>query len=174
MPLAALAASLALFASAPGHIHLAQNTAPAPAAAAAPADDPLPAGAPEDDYGLMAWCYGALAGHVELYDNVLPEVRRIETAFPEPGESVDKILAGYATQHTHGQALLVRWEKALAAEEKRGKTLGVTRADAVAKGKEVWAGSGTTDSRQLAQLWMSWGLPGRCEAVAKKLAAGKK
>jgi hypothetical protein len=176
MALASLASALALLAAAPAQFLLAQNDAPPPAAPeatapAAPAQTlaALPPGAPDDDYGLMGWCYGALSGHVDLYDKVLPEVKRIETAFPAPGETVDKVMAGYATQHDRGKVLLTRYSKALQAEEAKGATGGVSRDDAIAKGRETWSGSDTADPRTLAQLWMSWGLPGRCDETAKRL-----
>ncbi len=176
MALAAFASALALLAAAPA-IQLAQADAPkadAPQAttpsAPAPAPETLPAGAPEDDYGFMAWCYGALLGHIDLYETVLPQVKRIETAFPAPGESIDKVMAGYAVQHDHGKLLLVRYAHALDAEEARGQTGGVSREDAIARGREIWTGSDKADSRTLAQLWMSWGLPGRCDTTARRLA----
>ena len=180
MALAALASALALLAAAP--LQLAQADAPPDApkppdapqatapAAPAPAPAPLPAGAPDDDYGFMGWCYGALAGHIDLYDTVLPEVKRIEAAFPAPGESIDKVMAGYAVQHDRGKLLLVRYGKALDAQEAKGQTGGVSRDDAVAKGRDVWTGADKADPRTLAQLWMSWGLPGRCDDTAKRLA----
>ena len=56
--------------------------------APAPADPPEqrhPTGAPREDYPFVAWCYGALLGYLELHDEVMPEVRRIETTFRRPG-----------------------------------------------------------------------------------------
>src|SRR4051794_2457832 len=96
MALAALLSTLALLASSPSAVLLAQadadRSAPivnndptleANAEALAKGEDPFPAGAPTDDYGFMGWCYGALAGHMGLYEQVLPEVRRIEAQFPD-------------------------------------------------------------------------------------------
>ena len=31
---------------------------------------PIPAGAPRDDFGLVAWCHGALRGHMELAEQI--------------------------------------------------------------------------------------------------------
>ena len=166
MALAALFSAFALLASAPPALQLAQAT---PAAVAD--DNAYPSGAPTDDYGFMAWCYGALSGHVELYDQVLPEVKRIETAFPDPGSSIDKVMSGYAAQHSRGKVLLTRYAHALDAQD--AKTRSANRADAVAKGRERWSGAETADPRQLAQLWMSWGLPGRCDSTARRLGAVK-
>ena len=186
MALAALASALALLAAGPGTILLAQADAARPdapppetpqttaPATPAPRPETLPAGAPEDDYGFMGWCYGALSGHVELYETVLPEVKRIETAFPAPGETIEKVMAGYAEQHSRGKTMLVRYGKALDAEAARGGAGGVSREDAIAKGHEIWTGSDKADPRTLAQLWMSWGLPGRCDTTARRLTAAKR
>ncbi len=188
MILAAFLSSLALLASGPSTLVLAQADAP-PASSEAPVattdvdptvqanaealakgEDPFPTGAPTDDYGFMGWCYGALAGHLGLYDKVLPEVRRIETEFPEKDETIDQVMADYASQHALGARILDHYERALTVEEARGKTRGVTRAAAVAKGREVWKGADEAELRQLAQLWMSWGLPGRCQSTANRIA----
>src|SRR4051812_37513079 len=64
--------------------------------AAAKGEDPFPNGAPTDDYGLVAWCYGALAGHMDLYKRAMPEVERIERAFPDPEVPIDAALKTYA------------------------------------------------------------------------------
>ena len=173
MALAALFSAFALMASAPPALQLAQADTPPARPAAAAADDSFPSGAPTDDYGFMAWCYGALSGHVDLYEQVLPEVKRIETAFPDPGSSIDKVMSGYAVQHARGKVLLTRYAHALDVQEAKSKSAAVGRADAVAKGRDVWAGSESADPRQLAQLWMSWGLPGQCDVTAKRLAPGK-
>lgn len=158
MPLVAFAASLALLAAEP---------------AAAEAPPPAQADLPSDDYGMMAWCYGALSGHVDLYDKVLPEVTRIETAFPEPSTPVEKAMASYAAQNSRGKQLLVQYARVLDRVETRAKVAKADREAAVAKGRETWSGAEGADPRQLAQLWMSWGLPARCEDTAKKLAGGK-
>ncbi len=188
MTIAALLASLALLAAPPHALQLAQVDAP-PTAADAPlattnataetqaradamarGETPFPAGAPTDDYGLMGWCLGALSGHVGLYDRVLPEVRRIEGEFPEPGRSLDVVMKDYADQHAEGARLLKRYARALAAEEAAGKTRGHKRGAVEARGALVWKGSDKAEPRQLAQLWMSWGLPGRCQVTAARLA----
>ena len=177
MALAALLSSLALFAAGPSTMVLAQADA-APAAAARapdPADDEnaLPSGAPDDDYGLVAWCYGALSGHEALYDQVLPEVRRIESAFPDSDRPIDKVMGDYTQQHAVGRRILIRYGHALDILEQTGKANGADRAAAVARGREAWKGSETADPRQLAQLWMSWGLPRRCQTTAARIAPAK-
>jgi hypothetical protein len=68
--------------------------APAPAAETPPpvAEDRLPAGAPHDDYPFVAWCYGALRAHIDLQDEMMPEVTRIESQFRKPGAKLEMTL----------------------------------------------------------------------------------
>src|SRR5512135_1661353 len=77
--------------------------APAPSAdaltvgeKAQPDEPPWPAGVPHDDYQLVAWCYGMLRGYLDLHDEVMPEVTRIETTFRPPGRKLSDDLKVYA------------------------------------------------------------------------------
>ena len=186
MGLTALLSSLAILASSPSSLLLAQADAPpaaqapvstgtshdaqANADAVANGEEPFPTGAPTDDYGFVAWCYGALAGHLALYDKVMPQVRRIEGEFPDSSTSLDKVMDSYRIQHERGEKILANYDRALSVEEASGKTGGVERTAAVAKGHDAWKGSDTTEPRQLAQLWMSWALPDRCQSTAARIA----
>jgi hypothetical protein len=186
MGFAALFSSLVLMASGPSNLVLAQADAPAPEApvattattadtqakadAAARGEEPYPTGVPTDDFGFVAWCYGALSGHLALYDKVLPEVRRIEAEFPDSKTPIDKVMDAYGVQHQRGERLLIVYGRALDGQEAAGKAEAATRAAAIAKGKELWAGADSANPRRLAQLWMSWGLPDRCQSTAAKLA----
>lgn len=187
MGFAALLSSLALLASDPATLALTQADSPPPsqapvsttnvtpdtqanADAIADGEDPFPTGAPTDDYGFMGWCYGALAGHLALYDKVLPQVRRIEGEFPDTDTPLDKVMDGYRVQHQRGEKILLTYGRALDIEEATGKTGGAERGAVVGNGREAWKGSDTADPRQLAQLWMSWSLPDRCESTAARLA----
>jgi hypothetical protein len=186
MGLTALLSSLAILASSPSGLLLAQADAPPTAQAPVPTgtshdaqanadavangEEPFPTGAPTDDYGFVAWCYGALAGHLALYDKVLPQVRRIEGEFPDSSTSLDKVMEGYRVQHERGEKILANYDRALSVEEASGKTSGVERTAAVAKGHDAWKGSDTAEPRQLAQLWMSWALPDRCQSTAARIA----
>src|ERR1700744_4376105 len=112
--MSALLLALALFA---------QPAAPEGAAASAPAADApqeaaWPAGAPRDDYQLVAWCYGALRGYLELHDEVMPEVTRIEGEFRRPGSTLEGDLKVYADQQAQARADLKRFQTALTAAEK--------------------------------------------------------
>jgi hypothetical protein len=160
----ALAVSL-FFAEAPA----AEAAAPQPAAEA-PAADAAPAGAPTDDYQFVAWCYGVLTGYVELHDQVMPEVTRIESTWRRPGSKLSDDLKVYDVQQRQAQADLKRFQAALTAAEKASiRPINVEGAKAVQRGRSVWnAGPDVTKAR-LAQEWMSWTLPARCQATAATL-----
>lgn len=149
-------------------------TATAPAAPA-PAEDRWPTGAPREDYQFVAWCYGALRGYLELHDEVMPEVTRIETQFRKPGTKVEDDLAVYAQMQADGKVKLAQFQTALTEAEKAStRPLNVVGANAVKQGRSIWvAGPNVTKARK-AQEWMSWALPARCEASAASLEAKSK
>lgn len=142
----------------------------AQADAVAKGEDPFPAGAPTDDYGLVGWCYGALAGHMDLYKSVMPEVERIERAFPDPAVSTDEALKAYSDQHEMGAKDLDMFKSALdAADKTKPGGHDAARQASVKLGHEAWKGADTASKRTVAQLWMSWELPARCEVTAQRL-----
>jgi hypothetical protein len=143
-----------------------------PADAAAPAEDRLPPGAPRDDYQFVAWCYGSLRGYLDLHDQVMPEVTRIESTYRPPGRKLSDDLKVYDDMQKEGRAQLKLYQSAIVAAERASlRPINTVGAAAVAKGHEVWkAGPDVTPAR-LAQAWMSWALPARCETVAKNLQA---
>jgi hypothetical protein len=155
----------------------AEAAAPSPDAltvgeAAAPATDelPWPAGVPHDDYQLVAWCYGMLRGYLDLHDEVMPEVTRIETTFRPPGRKLSDDLKVYADMQKAGKAQLKQFEAAITAAEKASlKPINTVGAAAVAKGHAVWQAGPEVTKARLAQEWMSWTLPARCETTAKSL-----
>lgn len=167
----ALVLALALFAQDPAPA--AAPEAPAPVEAAAPA--PLPAGAPADDYQFVGWCYGALRGYIELHDEVMPEVTRIETAFRPPNRKLSDDMKVYADQMAQGRKDLARFQAALTAAERASlQPINQVGAAAVRKGRSTWnAGPEITKARK-AQEWMSWTLPARCGATADALEARAK
>jgi len=146
-----------------------ESAAPAQATSQAP-EPPRPVGAPSDDYQFVAWCYGALAGYLELHDTVMPEVRRIESTWRRPGSNLADDLKVYDQQQQQGRRDLKRFAAAMTAAEKASmKPINVAGAAAVARGKSVWnAGPEITTARK-AQEWMSWSLPARCPKVADEL-----
>ncbi|OHB31520.1 MAG: hypothetical protein A2790_00960 [Phenylobacterium sp. RIFCSPHIGHO2_01_FULL_69_31] len=157
------AIALALFAQTP------EVAAPAPEAPA-PAEDRLPAGAPREDYQFVAWCYGALRGYLDMHDEMMPEVTRIESQFRKPGTKLEDDLKVYAQMQKDGRAQLKSFQTALTAAEKASvRPINTLGANAVRQGRQIWnTGPDVTKARK-AQEWMSWALPARCETVSASL-----
>jgi hypothetical protein len=148
----------------------------APAAAEAapptPAEATLPQGAPSDDYPFVAWCFGLLAGYLEMHDEVMPEVTRIESAFRRPGSKLADDLKVYAEQQRQARADLKRFQAAMTAAEKASlKPINVVGADALRRGRAMWSHGPEAPKARLAQEWMSWSLPKRCLVTADTLEA---
>jgi len=162
--MSALAFALALLlADAPDAAAAAAEPAPA-------AEAPLPAGAPKDDYQFVAWCYGALRGYLDLHDQVMPEVTRIESEFHRPGSSLSDDLEVYADAQRQGRKDLARLQSAMTAAEKASlKPINTIGAAAVTKGASMWMGSPDITKARLAQEWMSWEPPPRCLKTADAL-----
>jgi hypothetical protein len=150
---------------------LAQDVEAAPPAApAAEAEMPYPVGAPREDYQLVSWCYGSLRGYLDLHDQVMPEVRRIETTFRRPGSNLAEDLKVYADLQKEGQGNLKLFSRAMTAAEKASlKPINVLGGEAVKKGRATWAAAASVPKARLAQEWMSWALPVRCVPTAEAL-----
>lgn len=172
MPMLAFALAL-LFADQPAADPTAAQTAdqtPPPAAEPTEVDQPWPAGAPHDDYQLVAWCYGALRGYLDLHDEVMPEVTRIESSFRRPGANLADDLKAYDAAQKQGRIDLKRFQAALTAAEKASmKPINAAGAEAVAKGRGVWNVRPGVTKANVAQAWMGWTLPARCQTTASKL-----
>jgi hypothetical protein len=142
----------------------------APATAATPAEEAFPAGAPHDDYPFVAWCYGNLRGYLDMHDEVLPEVTRIESTYRAPGRKLSDDMKVYADMQKTGRAQLKTLQAALTAAEKASmRPINKVGAEAVNRGHSIWmAGPEVTKARK-AQEWMSWTLPARCETTAASL-----
>lgn len=114
---------------------------------------PIPVGAPSDDYGLVAWCHGALRGHMDLAKQI---------------DEVDE------EQEAIGREYLKSYDAALAAAP-QGKTAEEARVAAKARetGYDSWAPARTSTNRETQKYtYLGWQLPGRCEHAAKRLSAG--
>jgi hypothetical protein len=172
--MSALVLALALFAQEP-----AAATAPAaePTATStpAPAADQHPTGAPREDYPFVAWCYGALRGYLDLHGEMLPEVRRIESAFRPPNRTLAEDMKVYADQQKYGQAKLKDFQAALTAAEKASvRPINQQGAVAVRQGRSIWNAGPEVKKATVAQMWMSWALPAKCETVASSLESRAK
>lgn len=161
------AIALALFAQDPAPA--AETPPPAEAQAPAP-EDRIPTGAPREDYPFVAWCYGALRGYLDMHDEMMPEVTRIEGQFRKPGTRLSDDLKVYGDMQKDGRVKLKSFQAALTAAEKASvRPINTVGAAAVRQGRQIWnAGPEVTKARK-AQEWMSWALPARCETVATSL-----
>jgi hypothetical protein len=140
----------------------------APTAAAA--EPAYPPGAPRDPYGLVAWCYGALSAHKGLRDQVMPEVVRIETTYRRPGSSLDDDLQAYEELNQLSERNLALFSRAMEAAEKASpRPINAHGADALRRGRGTWSRAADLPKARLAQEWMSWTLPARCETTAVAL-----
>jgi hypothetical protein len=150
-----------------------QDAAPAQPAPTLEEQFPVPAGAPSDDYGLVAWCYGALDGHMRLYDSVIGEVEVIETQIAKIPGAPPPDMESYKTQRQSGVDTLKQFRRAMEAAEKASPTpIAPYGADNLRKGASVWQTAASKgDKRYVAREWMSWGLPGRCIPTAERLEA---
>jgi hypothetical protein len=153
----------------------AEAAPPPPAASGDAALPPLPVGAPSDDYQLVAWCFGALSGYLDLHDQVMPEVTRIESEFRRPGSKLSDDLKVYAEQEKQGKADLKRFQASMTAAEKASlKPINVMGAEALQRGRSVWNHGPDITNARLAQEWMSWTLPKRCGITSDALLARAK
>lgn len=126
--------------------------------------------APRNDYLQVAWCYGALRGYLELHDQVMPEVRRIESTYRRPGSRLEDDLKVYADQRRQGETDLKTFQAALVAAEKASaRPINVQGAEAVRRGRGVWNVAANVSKARLAQEWMSWTLPAACGSAAEQL-----
>jgi hypothetical protein len=149
----------------------AADAAPPPSADSAPAER-WPAGAPREDYPFVAWCYGSLRGYLDLHDQVMPEVTRIESTYRPPGRKLSDDLRVYADMQKDGRVQLKLFQGALTAAEKASlRPINAAGAAAVQKGMSTWRGGPDVTPARLAQAWMSWALPAKCAVTAKSLEA---
>lgn len=156
MPLASLFA-LALLTAEPA--------APAPANPSVVEQEPLPAGAPSDDYGLVSWCTGALAGHMALYEQVKPQLDSLPDPRPQETAALD------AEQMKAGREYLELYKKATDAAEKASpRSIAERGRTEVERGSSIWDSARTTTDKKAAMwTWLGWELPGRCEVAAERL-----
>jgi hypothetical protein len=155
MPVPALILALSLMAS--------------DAAPPAQPGEPLPAGAPQEEYPLAAWCYGALSEYLEVYDRVKPDLVTIDKMFgtSQPHES-----APYAADMAAARVELKLIGHAVqAAEQASPSPIAPQGVDAINLGRSIWRPAEMKTRRELARAWLTWGLPDRCDSNARQLAA---
>lgn len=161
-------------------------TVTAQGAAAAVAAD-TPSGAPQDDFGFVNWCKGALSGHMELHAQVAPELAKVEA---EKAAAQDAKLTGVAlatakakrrsdaaedaktdaAQAQAGREYLALYTRAISAAEKAGgEDLPRKAEEDQQQGYRIWSAARAAPARTKMWSWLMWELPARCEISAKKL-----
>jgi hypothetical protein len=145
----------------------AETPASAPVATAPKAlpEEPVPAGAPDDDYGLVSWCTGALTGHMALFQQVKPELDTLPDQRPKETAALD------ADQMRAGNEYLALYKKATDAAEKASPRPIAERGAAMRqRGNAMWeTARNATDKKAAMWTYLSWELPGRCETAAERL-----
>jgi hypothetical protein len=139
---------------------LALAAEPAPGSDTPARNPEIPASAPADDYGFVAWCHGALSGHMELRPLVKDELDNLSP--PPPNDDV--------RQQEAGQEYLSLYTRAMAAAEKASAQAIRSRAQAAsARGYGIWTAARTADPRTRMWSYLMWELPPHCEIAAKRL-----
>ena len=154
MPLPALALAFALAASDPS---------------AQAETEPLPASAPTQDYPLAAWCYGALSEYLDIYGRVIPELRAIDKAWgssrPNEKEPYAQDMAAFRVE------LKVLAHAVQSAEQASPSAIAPQGILAINQGRAIWRPVEMQAKRKLADAWLTWTLPDRCDTNAKALIA---
>ncbi len=158
-----LALVFALALAQAGPAPAADAPAQAPASTAANAD--MPRGKPTPDYDFVAWCRGALTGHMALYTVVKPELTSIERP--------DEVAVDEKNDHLQmmaGREYLALYTRALDGVDKgHAAPLLARRRAAEAQGAAIWDPFKDAAPRQRMWAYVGWDLPGRCETAARKM-----
>lgn len=126
--------------------------------------------APTDDFGFVSWCAGAVEGYLKLKPEVLPEVRRIEGQYHPPGANLEQDMKDYADLEVDARRQMISYQQAIQAAEKASTApISDQGFAAYKRGLAVWAAPAGSSRARIAQEWMSWSLPAKCETTAQKL-----
>ncbi len=136
-------------------------------AANADQGEPLPAGAPTDPYQLTAWCYGAMGEWIDIYGRIKPDLRAIDKLF---GSSVKDEQEPYAADMRAARDELTVLATAVSEAEKASpQPIAQQGLAAIKMGQAVWRPAEDQTSRRLADAWLTWALPDKCDVVARSL-----
>jgi hypothetical protein len=140
-----------------------------PASAASADAEPLPAGAPTQEYPLTAWCYGALSEYLDVYERVKPDLVAIDKMW---GSSVKNEASPYAADMAAArEELKVIAEAVEAAEKASPAPIGPEGVMYIQKGRSIWRPAESKTRRELARAWLTWALPDQCNATARELSS---
>jgi len=122
--------------------------------------------APMSDYAQVAWCYGALSGHMDLYATVKPQLDQLATT-PQEAEKSAK---ADAEQFQAGRDYLALYQRAMtAAEQASPGPLAAEGKKDVARGRAIWSPARLAEPKTRMWSWLMWALPGVCETSALRL-----
>jgi hypothetical protein len=131
---------------------------------AAAEKEPFPPGAPQDDYSFVAWCYGALQGHMALFEKVRPELDALPDPDPKATAAADAAMLKAGSQY------LDLYTRALRAAEKGNPSVvKVPASETMKAGRGIWAKAEVADPKTRMWSWAMWTLPGKCEYAAERL-----
>jgi hypothetical protein len=129
-------------------------------------DDDIPPGAPHDDYGLVAWCYGALGEYLTIYDDIKPDLKAIDKMFGSPVVEAEP----YSEDMAEARKAEKRFAAAMEAAEKASpQPIAQHGAESVERGRAIWSVVQMKTRRNLVDAWLFWGVPSRCETTSKAL-----
>jgi hypothetical protein len=129
-------------------------------------DGDVPPGAPKDHYGFVGWCYGALSEYLTIYDIVKPDLKDIDKLFGTSVQEDEPYTADVAAE----RVALKRFGGAIEAAERASPTpIADKGVYAIQSGRGIWAAAKLQSHRRLADAWLFWGIPKRCETAAKAL-----
>lgn len=117
-----------------------------------------------------AWCRGLLGGYLELRDEAMPEVERIERAFRRPGSNLAEDLAVYDRLQEESLRRLAEFDRLIHEMNAIGLQSHGVSARWTAEGRNVWARAEEGGPARLGREWMSWTLPRGCEGIGQSLA----
>jgi hypothetical protein len=144
------------------------SSAPPAAAAADARPDDLPPGAPADDFGLVAWCFGALGEYLSIYDDITPDLKAIDKIWGTPVVEDKPYTADMAAARLAEKRFAAAMD---AAEKASAQPIGQYGLDSIAKGRSIWSMVRLKSRRNLVDAWLFWGVPDRCETTSKALTA---
>lgn len=127
----------------------------------------VPPGAPQDDYGLVGWCQGALAGHMALYPAVRPDLQKLSRSGDAKSDAEME-----QAQMQAGRDYLDLYDRARKAADARNASADKARGDVAREaGGRIWDEASRAEPKTRMWSWIMWELPARCETAARRLEA---
>jgi hypothetical protein len=128
-------------------------------------EDAVPDGAPKDDYGLVAWCHGALSGQIELD----PIVEKDMDAIEGKAKAAERKASDAAIAKEHRRYMTLYEKALLAAERASPVAIHQKGVDAELQGYKIWGPTRNKPPIWRMVDWGNWEVPPVCEKAAKRL-----